>query len=145
VIEMTSELDKLIAEIQKEIWVDISETVIEHAQNPRNLGNIKDADGYADLTGQCGDAMQIWIKVDDYKIKEITFWTDGCGTTLASGSMVTELAKGKAVNDALQITPLDVLDALGGLPEESVHCAFLAVNTLHEAIKDYRKRQSGTE
>lgn len=142
---MTSELDKLIAEIQKEIWVDISETVIEHAQNPRNLGNIKDADGYADLTGQCGDAMQIWIKVDDYKIKEITFWTDGCGTTLASGSMVTELAKGKAVNDALQITPLDVLDALGGLPEESVHCAFLAVNTLHEAIKDYRKRQSGTE
>ncbi|MBZ4688138.1 MAG: nitrogen-fixing NifU domain protein [Clostridiales bacterium] len=142
---MTSDLDKLAEEIEKEIWVDISETVIEHARNPRNLGNIKDADGYADLTGQCGDAMQIWIKVDDYKIKEITFWTDGCGTTLASGSMVTELAKGKAVNEALQITPLNVLDALGGLPEESVHCAFLAVNTLHEAIKDYRKRQSGTE
>ncbi len=139
---MSFDLDRIAAELQKKIWSQFSDVVIDHANNPRNAGSIEGADGYASVTGLCGDTIQIWLKVTDGKIGEITFWTDGCGTTIAAGSMVTELARGKALPEALQITPRDVLDALGGLPEESVHCAFLAANALHEAIKDYQKSKA---
>jgi nitrogen fixation NifU-like protein len=134
---MASELDKIVEELQKEVWAGYSDVVIDHAQNPRNLGNIHDADGFASVTGPCGDTMKIWLKVQNSTIKQATFWTDGCGTTIATGSMVTELIRGKAVANALRMTQQDVLEALGGLPEESVHCALLAVNTLKEAAKDY--------
>ena len=134
---MSSELDKALEEIQRELWADYTETVIDHAQNPRNVGRIPNADGSAIVTGPCGDTMDIWLKVKDNTIKEITFWTDGCGTSIAAGSMVTEMAKGKSVIQASKIRQQDVLDALGGLPEDSVHCALLAANTLNEAIKDY--------
>lgn len=136
---MFTEWDKLVAELEEHAWSDFSEIVIDHAKNPRNLGNIKDESSYAYLTGQCGDTIQIWLKIEGDLIKEITFWTDGCGTTIASGSMVTEMAKGKRIAEALKITPMEVLDALGGLPDDSVHCAILATNTLHEAIKKYRQ------
>lgn len=134
---MSSELDKALEEIQRELWADYTETVIDHAQNPRNVGRIPNADGSAIITGPCGDTMDIWLKVKDNTIKEITFWTDGCGTSIAAGSMVTEMAKGKSVVGASRIRQQDVLDALGGLPEDSVHCALLAANTLNAAIKDY--------
>ena len=134
---MSSELDKALEEIQRELWADYPETVIDHAQNPRNVGRIPNADGSAIVTGPCGDTMDIWLKVKDNTIKEITFWTDGCGTSIAAGSMVTEMAKGKSVIQASKIRQQDVLDALGGLPEDSVHCALLAANTLNAAIKDY--------
>jgi nitrogen fixation NifU-like protein len=81
--------------------------------------------------------MEIWLKVRDATITESTFMTDGCGTTIAAGSIVTELAKGKTVIQAHKISQQDVLSALGGLPEESQHCALLAANTMREAIKDY--------
>ena len=81
--------------------------------------------------------MGIWLKVDSGKIKGITFWTDGCGTTIAAGSMITELAKGKTFIEAAKIRQQVVLDALGGLPEDSAHCAQLAADTLKQAIKDY--------
>ncbi|MGB9804021.1 iron-sulfur cluster assembly scaffold protein [Desulfofundulus sp.] len=136
------DLDKLAEELQKKVWSEFSDVVIDHASNPRNIGRIEGADGYASVSGFCGDTIQIWLKVTDGKISDITFWTDGCGTTIAAGSMVTELAKGKTLSEALQITPRDVLEALGGLPEENVHCAFLAANTLHEAIKDYQKSRA---
>jgi len=134
---MSSELDKSLKEIQKELWADYSETVIDHAQNPRNVGSIPDADGFGDETGQCGDTMGIWLKVASGKIKGVTFWTDGCGTTIAAGSMVTELAKGKTVIEATKIGQQAILDALEGLPEDSKHCAQLAADSLHQAIKDY--------
>jgi len=137
---MASDWDELIKLFENELWSNFNEVVIDHAKNPRNLGRIDEADSYAFLTGQCGDTIQIWLKINaEDVIEEITFWTDGCGTTIASGSMVTELAKGKHIQDALKITPLDVLNALGGLPDESIHCAILAVNTLHEAIKNRKK------
>jgi len=81
--------------------------------------------------------MEICLKVRDSRVMNASFWTDGCGTTIASGSMVTELAKGKSVLEAQKIRQQDILDALGGLPEDSLHCALLAANTLKEAIKDY--------
>ena len=134
---MSSDLEKMVEELQKQMWAGYSETVIDHAQNPRNVGSIPDADGFASVTGPCGGTMEIWLKIQNDTIKQATFWTDGCGTSIAAGSMVTELAKGKTIANALKISQQDVLDALGGLPEESIHCALLAANTVKEATKDY--------
>jgi nitrogen fixation NifU-like protein len=134
---MTSEMDKMAEELQKEMWSGYTEIVIDHAQNPRNMGSVPDADGFSSITGPCGDTMKIWLKVQKGTIKQVTFWTDGCGTSIAAGSMVTELAKSKAITNALRVTQQDVLDALGGLPKDSIHCALLAANTLKEAAKDY--------
>jgi len=114
-----------------------SETVVDHAMNPRNLGSMENADGFARITGPCGDTMEIWLRVRSDSIVKASFMTDGCGTTIAAGSMVTELVKGKSATQALKIGQYDVLSALGGLPQESQHCALLAANTLKAAIKDY--------
>ncbi|MCR4419180.1 MAG: iron-sulfur cluster assembly scaffold protein [Clostridia bacterium] len=114
-----------------------SPTVIDHATRPRNLGSLANADGMGCITGPCGDTMKIWLRVEGERIVQATFWTDGCGTTLAAGSMVTELARGKSIRAALEIGQQEVLQALGGLPEESRHCALLAANTLKEAVRDY--------
>ena len=134
---MASEFDKLEEDIIVDMRSTYTETVIDHAMNPRNVGSIQEADGFASVTGPCGDTMEIWLRVKDGRIREATFWTDGCGTTIAAGSMVTELAKGKAVSEALRTSRQGVLDALGGLPEQSTHCALLAANTLKEAVKEY--------
>ena len=114
-----------------------SETVLDHGRNPRNLGDLEESNAFGIITGPCGDTMAIWLKVEDDKICEASFTTDGCMTSLAAGSMVTELVKGKTIADAQQISQQDVLNALGGLPEESQHCALLAANTLKEAVRDY--------
>jgi len=128
------QLQELVIDEMRENY---SEIAIDHAMNPRNVGSMDNAVGFARLTGPCGDTMEIWLKVRDATITESTFMTDGCGTTIAAGSMVTELAKGKTVIQAQKISQQDVLSALGGLPEESKHCALLAANTLREAVKDY--------
>jgi nitrogen fixation NifU-like protein len=134
---MASEWDKIVEELQKELWAGYPETVVDHAMNPRNLGRIERADGLGRVTGPCGDTMEIWLKVGDEVIQAASFWTDGCGTTIAAGSMITELAKGKTIPQAMRITQKDVLDELGGLPEESRHCALLAADTLRESVKNY--------
>jgi len=134
---VASAWDTLQEQIKAEMRKIYSETVIEHNLNPRNLGSFGDADGYARITGPCGDTMEMWLKVADNRIVRAGFATDGCGTTIASGSMVTELAKGRQINEALGIGQQDILHALGGLPEESEHCALLAASTLKAAIKDY--------
>jgi len=114
-----------------------SQTVIDHALNPRNVGAIQAAAGYASVTGPCRDTVEIWLNVRNDTIVKASFMTDGCGTTVAAGSTITELVKGKSVNQALKIGQEDVLSALEGLPEESKHCALLAANTLKAAVKDY--------
>jgi len=134
---MASEFDELQELIKAEMRKVYSETTIDHAMNPRNVGDMEDADGFAKVTGSCGDTMEIWLRVKGVTIADATFMTDGCGTSIASGSMVTEMARGESVSEAGRISRQDVLGALGGLPEESEHCALLAANTLKEAIKDY--------
>jgi nitrogen fixation protein NifU and related proteins len=134
---MTSEFDELQELILEDARKIYSETTIEHFMKPRNLGNMGDADGFGRVTGSCSDTMEIWLKVKNGTIASVTFMTDGCGTSIASGSMVTELAKGRSVGEARKISQQDVLGALGGLPEESKHCALLAADTLKEAIRDY--------
>ena len=133
---MTSAWETFQEMIKTEMRKVYSETVVEHAMNPRNLGDLEDADGYSRITGPCGDTMSIWLRLKDDTITEATFMTDGCTTTTAAGSMVTELAKGKTVVQALKTSQQDILSALDGLPEENKHCALLAANTLKEAIKD---------
>ncbi|HPC84112.1 MAG TPA: iron-sulfur cluster carrier protein MrpORP [Thermoanaerobaculaceae bacterium] len=113
-----------------------SPALIDHAQNPRNLGAPQRADGYSRITGQCGDTMEIWLCCRGERIVEARFVTTGCGPSLASGSAVTELARGLPLDEALAIGPGEVLRTLGGLPEESRHCASLAAETLHAACLD---------
>jgi len=122
---------------KNQVETSYSQTAIDHMRNPRNVGLISNADGQASITGPCGDTMEIWLRVQDGMIERASFWTDGCSTTIAAGSMVTELVKGKRATEAFRITQQDVLDALGGLPDESIHCALLAANTMKEAVKDY--------
>lgn len=131
---MSSELDELQQMIIADARKVYSDTVIDHAMNPRNAGIMQDADGFARVAGPCGDTMEIWLKVSGDIIIDASFMTDGCGPSIASGSMVTEMVKGKSLQEGLRITQHDVLTALGGLPKESEHCALLAVNVLNAAI-----------
>jgi len=134
---MTSAWEQFEELIREEMRKVYSETAIDHAMNPRNVGDIVDADGFAKVAGPCGDTMEIWLKVNNDTITEATFRTDGCGTSIASGSMITEMTRKRSIAEARKISSQDVLSALGGLPEESQHCALLAANTLKAAIKDY--------
>ena len=119
-----------------------SKKVMEHFMNPRNVGVIEDPDGYGKVGNSvCGDVMEIFIKVKDDVISDIKFKTFGCGSAIATSSMVTELAKGKRVNEANSITRDDVADELDGLPPQKMHCSNLAADALTEAIKDYKKKQ----
>jgi len=119
-----------------------SEKVMDHFRNPRNVGEIPDADGVGTVGNPvCGDVMAIYIKVKDNHINDIKFKTFGCGAAIATSSMITELAKGKSLDEALKITRNDVADKLDGLPSIKMHCSNLAADALHEAVKDYRKRQ----
>ena len=119
-----------------------SEKVMEHFTNPRNVGEIEDADGVGSVGNPvCGDVMSIYIKVKDDKIDDIKFKTFGCGAAIATTSMTTELAKGKTLDEAMTITRQDVADELGGLPPVKMHCSNLAADALHEAIENYRGKK----
>ena len=138
---MFNDLEKTVNELQASIMEDArkiySEKVIERWLNPRNRGKVRNADGFAKIKGPCGDTMQISFKVKDGRFSKIKFTTDGCASSIASGSMATELAQGKKLEEAAEISQQMILEALKGLPEESVHCALLASNTLKEAIRNY--------
>ena len=134
---MTTEFDELQNEVMAQMKQVYTETAIDHAMNPRNAGSIASADGFGSVTGPCGDTMEIWLKVKDGKVEDASFWTDGCGTSIASGSMATEMIRGKDIGQALRINQGEVLRALGGLPEDSIHCALLAADTARAAIQDY--------
>ena len=119
-----------------------SDKVMEHFKNPRNMGELEDADAVGEVGDPtCGDLMYIYIKVKDDKINDITFQTFGCGAAIATSSMVTELAKGKTLDEAMTITREDVAESLDGLPPVKMHCSNLAADGLHDAIKKYREKQ----
>ncbi len=120
-----------------------SDKVMEHFANPRNVGTMEDADGVG-LEGNpvCGDLMKIFIKVEDGRIADIKFQTFGCGAAIATSSMVTEMVKGKTLDEAMAVSNKAVAEALGGLPPVKMHCSNLAADGLQAAIKDYRERQT---
>ena len=119
-----------------------SEKVMEHFRNPHNMGEIPDADGIGTVGNPvCGDLMSIYIKVKDNRLEDIKFKTFGCGAAIATSSMITELAKGKTLEEAMKITRGNVADSLGGLPPVKMHCSNLAADGLHAAIQDYLKKR----
>lgn len=123
-----------------------SEKVMEHFSNPRNVGEIEDADGVGTVGNPvCGDLMTIYIKIKDNIIEDIKFKTFGCGAAIATSSMVTEMAMGKTIEEALAITRDDVADELEGLPPVKMHCSNLAADALHAAIDDYKKKLAEKE
>ncbi len=123
-----------------------SELVMDHFSNPRNVGTIPDADGVGSVGNPvCGDLMKIFIKVKDDRIEDIKFQTFGCGAAIATSSMVTEMVKGKTLEEALTVSNKAVAEALGGLPPQKMHCSNLAADGVHEAIKDYRSKVASGE
>jgi len=144
----TSSLDELVEEVNRQILSDMrrfySPQVVERLHDPRNPGPMREANGHARITGPCGDTMEIWLRIDERRVARATFMTNGCGPTIACGSMATELATGRSTDEAATVEQQDILDALGGLPEASRHCALLAASALKGAVLDYLQRGRAT-
>lgn len=124
-----------------------SEKVLDHFQNPRNVGELQDANGVGMVgNAKCGDIMQMFIRVnEDEIIEDVSFKTFGCGAAVATSSMATEMIKGKSVDEALQLSNAAVVEALEGLPPQKIHCSVLAEEAVKSAIDDYYKRKNGGE
>lgn len=121
-----------------------SDKVMDHFMNPRNVGEIEDADGVGEEGNPvCGDMMTFYIKVKDNRLADIKYKTFGCGAAIAVSSMVSELAMGKTLEEAKKITPQTVADELEGLPKNKFHCSNLGAQALHKAIEDYEARKAG--
>ena len=140
-----NDLDKISQELQKKIDDDEEQTyspvVIKEYRNPTNFGILKHPDTVGEIKGPCGDTMKISLKIRNQKIEDARFWTDGCGATLACGNMLMKKIKRKTLLEAMSISPKELLQMLGGLPETHTHCATLSVNTLHKAIIMYLNRK----
>lgn len=120
------------------------DTVMQHFQNPRNIGAIENADGIGEEGNPvCGDVMTFYIKVKDDRLEDVKFKTFGCGAAIAVSSMVSEMAKGKTIEEAKQITPATVAKELGGLPKAKMHCSNLGAQALNRAIIDYERKKDG--
>jgi nitrogen fixation NifU-like protein len=138
---MPEDFDKAMDELQASIIEDArkvySEEVIQRWLNPRYMGEMENPQGYGKVTGSCGDTVKIFLGIENNMIMDARFVTDGCATTIAAGSMACELAMGKSFSEAFKITKEVILEKLGGLPEESIHCALLASDTLRAALTCY--------
>ncbi|EMR74628.1 iron-sulfur cluster biosynthesis protein, NifU-like protein [Thermoplasmatales archaeon SCGC AB-540-F20] len=138
--------EKLLEELQRKIEYDEEETyskvVIREYRNPSNFGVIENPDALGEVKGPCGDTMKMSLRIEDRKIRDACFWTDGCGATIACGSMLTKMIKGENLEEAADITSERLIDALEGLPEEHIHCSKLAVDTLQNAIENYHKKKN---
>jgi nitrogen fixation NifU-like protein len=128
---LVAELEREIAEQERELYSDV---LIHEARHPSNLGRMVEPSVHGLVRGWCGDTMEIYLKLDDEKIAQATFMTDGCGPTVACGSMLTKMITGKSLDEAVEIMSEDLIEALDGLPEENQHCAELAVTTLQDAL-----------
>jgi len=140
-----NDLDEFVSELQEQIYQETKEAYgeegFERWLNMRYMGRMPDPDGYARLTGTCGDTMEIFLKFEDGRVKEASFLTDGCGSSAVCGSFAAEMAIGKTPDELLEITGEAILEKLGGLPKEEEHCAYLAGETMQEALNDYMAKQ----
>jgi nitrogen fixation NifU-like protein len=139
--------DLLVAELQREIEererAIFSAKVLEQVRDPQHLGRMEAPDVQATLTGWCGDTMEIYLRLNGGNIQEAAFMTDGCGPSVACGSMLTTMVQGIALDEANRLNPEELLAALDGLPEDSAHCATLAVDTLRRAIAKGQQARKG--
>ena len=138
---MSDDFEKVFENIKKKIQFEeeltFSKAVLHEFRNPSNIGVIEKTEAIAQIKGPCGDTMKISLKIDEDKIVDARFWTDGCGPTIACGSMLTKTIKEKTIKQASNFTDYKLIHMLDGLPKEHIHCAKLAVDTLQEAIKNY--------
>jgi nitrogen fixation NifU-like protein len=139
-----TQLDKLVNDLQSAVDERTREVysakVVELFENPVNVGRLENPDGFASVTGPCGDSMQVYVRVRDGRVSECTFMTDGCGGSIVAGSMATLLAIDQSVEDAQKIGGEQILNGLGGLPEQEAHCPALAAEALRKALEDYQKK-----
>jgi nitrogen fixation NifU-like protein len=141
---MNGTLDDFVEELQEEINQETKaaygEIAFQRWQNPVYMGTLKEPDGYARVTGSCGDTMEIFLDFESGRVREARFRTDGCGTSVVCASFAAEMSREKTPDEMLEITGEAILDKVGGLPESDRHCAFLAAETLQEALHDYMMR-----
>ena len=128
---------EMIDLLMEKITGGLSEKVVDYGNNPRNYGSLDKPDGYAKIKGPCGDTMEMFLRIRNDKIDNISYTTDGCMTSHAAGTAATVMARGKTVRECLKINQSSILEHLGGMPEDSEHCALLAANTFHKALRDF--------
>jgi nitrogen fixation protein NifU and related proteins len=146
-VRMGSDLDDFVLELQEKIYDETrdayGDVAFERWRNPRHAGRLEDPDGYGRVTGSCGDTMQIFLKFEGDRVQDASFETDGCGSSTVCGSFAAEMAIGRTPDELLEVTGEAILETLGGLPEEERHCAFLAAETVQEALNDYMVKGTG--
>ncbi len=142
---MSDNLDNFLKELQDKIFDDTirdyGQKAFDRWRNPLHMRPMENPDGYGRITGPCGDTMEIFLRFEKGKVGEASFQTDGCGPSIVCGSLAAELALGKEPDEVKEITNETILETIGGLPEESQHCALLAANTLREAVDNYTKQK----
>lgn len=142
---MHKDLETFAKDIQAEadaaVRLEMGEAVYQRWRNPLYMGALPDADATATLRGNCGDQMRLFLKFNGERVSQASFQTDGCGPSVVSASHAAELALGRTVEELLAVSPGDILTAAGGLPEDHEHCAFLAAEVLHAAVRDYLSRR----
>ena len=138
---MGKDLDDFVQDLQDQIYEETraayGEAAFERWLNPLYMGTIDNPDGYGRVTGSCGDTMQVFLKFENDRVQEASFLTDGCGASAVCGSFAAELALGKSPDELVDISGETILNILGGLPKEDEHCAYLAGETLQEALTEY--------
>ena len=137
---------EMIDLLMEKITGGLSEKVVDYGTHPRNYGCLDKPDGYAKIKGPCGDTMEMFLKVKNDKIADVTYTTDGCMTSHAAGTAATVMAKDRPVRECIKINQSAILEHLGGMPEDSRHCALLAANTFHKALRNYavgKKHEDG--
>jgi len=143
---MSEKLDNFVRDLQNEINEDTVKVYgqkgFERWRNPLYMKSMDNPDGYGCITGPCGDTMKIFLKFDKGRVKEASFQTDGCGSSIICGSFAAELALGKKLDEVWNVTKETILETIGGLPEKEQHCALLAANTLHQAVDSYLQRMA---
>ena len=144
-----AEFDAIVNKIQEEVFAEarnaLGEKGFDRWRNPQFCGKMTDADGFARVTGSCGDTMEMYIKVDGERLCEVSYTTDGCGSSSVAGSFTAELATDKAIEEVFSLSGVDVLKEIGSFPEAEEHCAYLAVQTLQEALNAYMVAQARKE
>ena len=143
---MDDEFDDFVKGLQDQIFDETravyGEVAFQRWLKPLYMGAMEDPEGYGRVTGTCGDTIEMFLQFESDRVKKASFQTDGCGSSTICGSFAAELAHGKSPEEILEITGEMILDVLGGLPQKDRHCAFLASDTLHEAMNDYMIRQT---
>jgi nitrogen fixation NifU-like protein len=146
---MADEIDDFVRALQDQINDETREAygqiAFERWLKPLHVGVLPNPGGYGRVIGTCGDTMEIFLRFEDDRVKKATFQTDGCGSSIVCGSFAAEIAHGRSPDEVAEITGEMILDILGGLPEKNRHCAFLAAETLQEALNDYMKKERGRD